>query len=89
MGCTHATFSCKIHNPVGTKLLTPLRYDLSHLNEHKFRYKFADFVIPLRFGSVKSETTFHFLLHCHNLLYIRSKFYGKIKLLDETLLHLN
>ena len=60
MGRPHANFTCKIHNPVDTKLLTPLRLDLSHLNEHKFRYRFADFVIPFCFGSIKSETTFHF-----------------------------
>ena len=89
MGRPHANLSYKIHNPVGTRLLTLLRLGPSHLSEHKFRDKFGDFVIPLCFCSIKPETIFHFFLHCHNFLYIRRKCFGKMKLLDETLLHLN
>ena len=31
-----------IHNPVGVKLLTRLRLQLSHLTEHTFRHDFED-----------------------------------------------
>ena len=31
-----------IHNPVGVKLLTRLRLQLSHLNEDTFRHGFED-----------------------------------------------
>ena len=31
-----------IHNPLGLKLLTRLRVNLSHLREHKFRHNFLD-----------------------------------------------
>ena len=32
----------KIHDPIGLKLLTRLRVNLSHLREHKFRHNFLD-----------------------------------------------
>ena len=38
-----------IHDPVGIKYLTRLRLGLSHLNEHKFRHNFQDYVNPLCF----------------------------------------
>ena len=34
----NSTFNC--HNPKGIKLLSRLRLGLSHLREHKFKYKF-------------------------------------------------
>ena len=34
----------KIHDPLGIKLLTRLRLGLSHLNEHRFRHNFQDYV---------------------------------------------
>ena len=52
---------------------------LSHLNEPKFKYNFADCVKPLC-------TALRFFLHCHNFLNIRRQLFDKIKLLDETLL---
>ena len=36
-----------IHNPIGMQLLTRLRLGFSHLNEHKFRHNFRDFLNPL------------------------------------------
>ena len=85
----HANSTYRSHNPVEIRLLTRLRLDLSHLNEHKFRHNFADCVNPLCPCSIKSETTLCFFLHCGNLLDIRRKLFDKIKLLDETLLQLN
>ena len=35
-----------IYNPIGLQLLTSLRLGFSHLNEHKFRNNFRDFLIP-------------------------------------------
>ena len=34
--------TCRIHNPIGIKLLNRLRVGFSHLREHKFRHNFAD-----------------------------------------------
>ena len=89
MGHPHANSTDRIHNPVGTRLLTHLHFGLSHLNEHKFRHNFADFVNLLCSCSIKPEATLHFFLHCHNFLNIRRKLFDKIKLLAETLLQLN
>ena len=66
-----------------------LHLNLSNLNEHKFRYNFPDCTNPLCLCSIKPETTLHSFLHCHNFLNIRRKLFGKIKLIDETLLQLN
>ena len=89
MGRPHANSTYIIHNPVGIRLLTRLRFDLSHLNGHKFRHNFADCVNPLCSFSIKPETIFHFFLYCRNFVNIRRKLFDKIKLLDETLLQLN
>ena len=35
-----------IHDLVGVKLLTRLRLQFSHLNEHKFRHNFKDCLVP-------------------------------------------
>ena len=34
--------SFSVHDPLGAKRLTCLRFKFSHLNEHKFRYGFDD-----------------------------------------------
>ena len=54
-----------IHNPVGVKLLTRLRLQLSHLNEHKFRHGFEDTISPMRSCNPEIENNEHFLLRCH------------------------
>ena len=46
------------------KLLTRLRLSFSHLNEHKFRHNFQDFLNPLCLCSLEIEDTIHYLLHC-------------------------
>ena len=89
MGRPHANSTYRIHNPVGIRFLTRLRLGLNYLNDHKFRYNFADFANPLCSCSIEPETTLIFFLHCYNFLNIRRKLFDKIKLLDETLLQLN
>ena len=54
-----------IHNPVGVKLLTRLRLQLSHLNEHKFRNGFEDTISPMCSSNTEIESNKHFLLCCH------------------------
>ena len=51
-----------IHNPVGVKLLTRLRLQLSHLNEHKFRHGFEDTIIIMCLCNTEIESNEHFLL---------------------------
>ena len=55
-----------IFDPKGIKLLTRLRLEFSHLNDHRFRHNFQDCVNPLCSCSLNTENTEHFLLHCHH-----------------------
>ena len=54
------TFS--IYDPLGIKLLKRLRVDISHLNEHKFRYNFTETLNPLCSCSLETESTALFFL---------------------------
>ena len=56
----------KLHNPLGTKLLTRLRVGLSHLKEHKFKHDFQDSIDPLCSRGNSIESTFYVFLHCSN-----------------------
>ena len=47
------------------KLLSRLRLQFTHLNEHKFRHGFNDTVNPMCSCGTDVETTEHFLLRCH------------------------
>ena len=55
----------EIHDNKGVKLLTCLRLDFSHLNEHKFRHNFNDIINPKCFCGKELETTLHYLLRCN------------------------
>ena len=62
---------CKIHDPLGIKLLTRLRLGLSHLNGHRFRHNFQDCLNPLRSCSLEVEPNIHFFLHCQHFIQSR------------------
>ena len=47
-------------NPKGIKLVTRLRFGLSHLQEHKFKHTFQDTLNPLCSCGVDVETGSHF-----------------------------
>ena len=67
MGCPHANSTYRIHNSIGTRLLTCLYLGLSHLSQHKFRHNTADCINILSSCSIKPETTLLlFFQHCHN-----------------------
>ena len=55
-----------ILDPTGLKLLTRLRLDFSHLNEHRFRHNFESIVNPLCSCNFEAEDTLHYLLHCRH-----------------------
>ena len=69
----NSTFSRS--DPVGLKLLTRLRLNLSHLNEHKFRHNYT--VNSKGSYGVGAETTDHYLLRCLFAL-VRSSFLNRI-----------
>ena len=56
-----------------SKLLTRLRLNFGHLNEHKFRRGFKDTVNPMCKCDVETETTLHFLLRCRLYSTIRTE----------------
>ena len=60
-----------IFDPKGIKLLTRLRLEFSHLNDHRFRHNFQNCVNPLCSCSLNTENTEHYLLHCHHFIHHR------------------
>ena len=75
-----------IHNPIGLQLLTWLRLGFSHLNEHKFRHNFCDFLDPLYKCKLEPEKTSHFLLRCHLFQVERTILLNDIKEIDECII---
>ena len=53
-----------VYDPLGVKLLTQLRLQFSHLNEHKFRHGFGDAVSCTCGCNAGIEDTEHLLLCC-------------------------
>ena len=62
-----------IHDTKGLKLLTRLRLNFSHLNEHKFKHGFRDTVDPMYKCGLELEITLHFLLRCRLYSTIRTE----------------
>ena len=54
-----------VYDSLSVKLLTSLRLQFSHLNEHKFRHSFGDTINAMYACRSEVETTEHFLLQCH------------------------
>ena len=55
-----------IFDPIALKLLVRLRLGFSHLNEHRFRHNFQDFMNPLCLCSLEIEKTLYYLLCYHH-----------------------
>ena len=77
-----------IIDPIGLKLLTRLRVNLSHLREHKFRHNFQDTLNPLCSCSLEIETTKHYLLHCSIYLGWRKTLFDNVTTMVGTLSNL-
>ena len=61
----NSTFN--FHNPKGIKLLSQLRFGLSHLRKHKFKHSFQDSLDPFcSCEKCEAEIRSHYLLHCSN-----------------------
>ena len=71
------------------KLLTRLRLQFSHLNEHKFRHGFNDTVDPFCACGYEIETTEHFFLRCHFYSAQRKELFKSLEKLDPYFLKLN
>ena len=70
--------ACSISDPFGLKLLTRLRLNFSHLNEHKFRYNVRDTVNPICPCGGGIETIDYYLLRYQNFALVRSSFLNRI-----------
>ena len=68
-----------IFDQIGIKLLTRLRLDFSHLNEHRFRHNFENCLNPLCSCSLETEDTLHYLLHCHHFSTYRENLMNSVK----------
>ena len=64
--CSNFVFNCHSLNEI--KLITRLRFGLSHLREHKFRHNFQDATNPICSCRDEIETIIHYLFHCPNYL---------------------
>ena len=78
-----------VHDPIGVKLLSRLRLQFTHLNEHKFRHGFNDTVNPMCPCGTDVETTEHFLLRCHCFSTQRSELFDYLYRLDLSFSKLN
>ena len=78
-----------VYDPSGIKLLTRLRLQFSHLNEHKFRHGFTDIINPLCACGKELETNEHFLLRCQLYTAQRLELLGKLEKLDSKFSNLN
>ena len=50
----------------GLKLLTCLHLGFNHLNKHRFRHNFQEYVNPVCSCILEIGDTSHYLLHCHH-----------------------
>ena len=69
----------------GVKLLTRLRLNFSHLNEHKFRHNFNDTINPMCNCGAATEITIHYLLRCRLYSVKRAELLDGVYKLDSTL----
>ena len=78
-----------VYDPLGVKLLTCLRLQFSHLNDHKFRHGFSDTINPMCACGTEIETTEHFFLRCHLYSTQRLELFESLKKVDSNFLNLN
>ena len=78
-----------IYDPLGVKLLTRLRLQFSHLNEHKFRHGFNDTLNPICACGNEIETTEHFFLRCHFFSAQGKELFKSLEKMDSHFLELN
>ena len=78
-----------IYDSLGVKLLTCLRLQFSHLNEHKFRHGFGDTINAMCARRSEVETTEHYLLRCHLYSSQILELFENLEKVDSSFLNLN
>ena len=71
------------------QILSRLRLQFSHLNEHKFRHGFNDTVNRMCLCGTEVETNEHFLLRCHYFSSQRSELVDNLYNLDLSFSKMN
>ena len=75
-------FLFSVYDFLGVKLLTLLRLQFSHLNEHKVRHGFGDTVISMCGCNAEIKDIEHFLLRCHFYYIQRFELFNNINKVD-------
>ena len=83
------SIKCEKKDPLGVKLLTRLKLQFSHLNEHKFRHGFEDTINTMCAYRSEFETTEQFLLRCHLYSPQRLELFENLEKVDASFLNLN
>ena len=78
-----------IHDPQTVKLLSRLRLNFSHLNKHKFRHNFTEYVSPMCGCGLEIDSTQHFILRCHFCHVERSELHNSLCDIDLAINELN
>ena len=78
-----------IYDPLNVKLLTRLRLQFSHLNDHKFRHGFRATISAMCACGSETETTEHFLLRCHLYSPQRLELFDNLAKVESSFLNLN
>ena len=75
-----------IYDQLGVNLVTRLRLQFSHFNEHKFRHGFSDTINPMCACGTKIEITEHFLLRCQFYSTQRLELFENLKKVEPNFL---
>ena len=76
-------------NSLGLSYLTRLRFDLSHLGEHKFRHNFRDSLYPICNSGNGIELSKHYFLHCSNFKNERHCLLQNVRIVNPNVLSMN
>ena len=78
-----------IFDPLGVNLLTRLKLQFSHFNEHKFRQSFSDTINPMCACGTEVETTEHFFSRCQFYINQRLELFENLKKVEPHFLSLS
>ena len=78
-----------VYDPLGVKLLSRLRLQFSHLNEHESRHGFKDTTDPTFPCGTEVETNHNFLLRCRYFFSQRPELFDNLYNLDPSFSKLN
>ena len=78
-----------VFNLQDLKFSTRVHLGLSHLNEHRFRHNFKDWINPLGSCILEVENTLYFFLPCQHYSTFRVDLMNKVNQIDENFSYLS